>query len=307
MTTPKQPRRPDTAASDYDTRRATRTQRLAELAKLAQPSTGIDQEAAPASRPSRAPVPLEPVRSSGPMPPPKRPTPAAPDWDLWLRLIRMKLWQAVALTLNIDPYSMRDRLIPDTVTRRAFDRAIVLAVDACNYSEGPIWPAHPTFGMNKELSNVKLRDVAAYAIACKWWAPIPKPIRALVNAPQAAPVAAAPAGQVTEIKAAPAPPDAPTRAPKAPAKSPAFTMTKHAMVQQHKHEWPTIEQDIKDAKRNGLSDAAKAGTRGWDEDKAMNWARSKAKITSADKPAHLLTAAVNSMAILPTKRHRLEG
>lgn len=71
----------------------------------------------------------------------------------------------------------------------------------------------------------------------------------------------------------------PANEPRPAATGPVFTMKKAAMIEQHKHEWPTIEQDIKDAKRNGLS-MAKAGERDWKEHEAMEWARNKGKLMS---------------------------
>ena len=101
--------------------------------------------------------------------------------------------------------------------------------------------------------------------------------------------------------------DAPVRLSKALATGPTFTMKKAAMVEQHKHEWPSIERDMQDASRNGL-DAAKAGEREWDEFEALEWARTKGKLTSIDKTAQSLSGAMNSMASLATSRkHRLLG
>lgn len=86
---------------------------------------------------------------------------------------------------------------------------------------------------------------------------------------------------------------------------PTFSMTKAAMIEQHKHEWPTIETDIKAAKRNGL-DAAMAGVRGWYELPAMEWARANNRLAGIDKPAQVLAGAIASMARLPTSRkHKL--
>jgi hypothetical protein len=115
---------------------------------------------------------------------------------------------------------------------------------------------------------------------------------------------AAPAQQ---IDTAPAPGMVPASEPRATATGPQFTMTKAAMIEQHKHEWLTIEQDFKGAARNGLS-AAKAGAREWREADAMQWARAKGRLTSIDKPAQSLTGAMNNMASLPTsQQHTLKG
>jgi hypothetical protein len=63
----------------------------------------------------------------------------------------------------------------------------------------------------------------------------------------------------------------------APTGVPVFSMTKAAMIEQHKREWPSIEADFKDAANNGLA-AAKAGARGWFEVGCMQWARSRNKL-----------------------------
>jgi hypothetical protein len=87
---------------------------------------------------------------------------------------------------------------------------------------------------------------------------------------------------------------------------PKFSMTKAAMLEQHKLKWPTIERDMKDAKANGLQ-SAKAGARGWNELPALEWARANNKLVNAAKPADSLLQAVNSMATVPGRKHTMEG
>lgn len=55
-------------------------------------------------------------------------------------------------------------------------------------------------------------------------------------------------------------------------------LTRSAMITQFKAMWPTIESDLADASKNGLAAAAKAGTRDWREQEAMEWARAKNKL-----------------------------
>lgn len=69
---------------------------------------------------------------------------------------------------------------------------------------------------------------------------------------------------------------------------PAKIMTRRGLVEAHKAKWPTIETDIQHASENGLN-AAKAGTRGWDEGKALTWAQSRGKM----KPDSGYTARVH--------------
>jgi hypothetical protein len=97
------------------------------------------------------------------------------------------------------------------------------------------------------------------------------------------------------------------REPRPAATGPAYTMTKAAMIDQHKHEWPTIEQDIKDAARNGLN-KAKGGVREWHEAMALEWARAKGRLTSNDNPMLALNNQVNSMFGIKTSvKHKLQG
>lgn len=89
--------------------------------------------------------------------------------------------------------------------------------------------------------------------------------------------------------------------------SPRFTMTKAALIEQYQHEWSTIVGDIAGAKRNGLSAAAKAGERQWREADAIEWARTKGRLQSKEKPANLLQSAMHNMSKLPAHHHKLKG
>ena len=80
-----------------------------------------------------------------------------------------------------------------------------------------------------------------------------------------------------------------------------FFMAKRAMVGMYKSKWPSIENDIRAASENGLS-AAKAGKRGWDEARALEWARSKGKLIEPSDSA----VPANSMFNLPGKKHTLQ-
>lgn len=104
---------------------------------------------------------------------------------------------------------------------------------------------------------------------------------------------------------------APTPAPSVPPESvvmpspPAPAMTKTGIVKAHMHRWPTIESDLSDASRNGLS-VAKAGERRWDERKALEWARSRGKLHGegiAPAPADPMAALFGRLGTLPSHRH----
>jgi len=56
-------------------------------------------------------------------------------------------------------------------------------------------------------------------------------------------------------------------------------MTRRALVEAYKGDWPTIDADLRKANENGLAAAAKATSgRGWLVREAMTWARSKGKL-----------------------------
>lgn len=62
---------------------------------------------------SKAPAPITPLRGTSFTPygiitiqPPK--LPPEPDWKFWLHMPEVKLWQAVALSMNIDPDSLKN-------------------------------------------------------------------------------------------------------------------------------------------------------------------------------------------------------
>lgn len=95
-------------------------------------------------------------------------------------------------------------------------------------------------------------------------------------------------------------------APNKEPKGPKFSMTKAGLIDAHEHEWPTIRGDIAGAASNGLK-AAKAGSRGWYEGTAMEWARAKGKLTGKNETTSTLNGAMNRMATLPVRKHTLEG
>lgn len=64
----------------------------------------------------------------------------------------------------------------------------------------------------------------------------------------------------------------------APAMQPR-AMVRRALIKEYRNEWPSIEDDLSEASRNGL-DSAKLPKHGmWDADKALAWAKSQGKLT----------------------------
>jgi hypothetical protein len=77
---------------------------------------------------------------------------------------------------------------------------------------------------------------------------------------------------------------------------------KREMVKRHAARWPTIETDMKDAGKNGLAAAAKAGERGWREAAALEWAREKSRLLSVPEPGTLDAVMGGGF---PSRRHTL--
>jgi len=81
-----------------------------------------------------------------------------------------------------------------------------------------------------------------------------------------------------------------------------FPMSRAALVSKYKAQWTSIERDMQDASKNGLS-VAKAGARKWSEQLALQWARSNNKFKDrADAPnspqmmmANLQSSVINKL------------
>lgn len=58
-------------------------------------------------KPSKAPPPITGVRGGRSFSPQPPTTARAPDWEFWARLPCVRVWEACALSLNIDPDSMQ--------------------------------------------------------------------------------------------------------------------------------------------------------------------------------------------------------
>lgn len=135
-------------------------------------------------------------------------------WKLWTSAPNVALWEAVALTLEIDPRSLehlRDgwmagpgrgpffekRSFPSQAKREDFDTALTFAERAANVA-GPIsLRTGLAVGMNRRTAQVSLAEVVAFFVSCEW-PNIPAPLLALMSAAAntpaenaAAPVAAA--------------------------------------------------------------------------------------------------------------------
>ena len=150
----------DEAAAERDRQ----SELQSELAALSQSERRAVLDSAGLHRVSAAPIPLKPIRG-GYMP---EPSVQPARWHLWRLLPRVELWQAVCLSLNIEP---APHLEKDATGRRSnysrlsgdyWDRMMVCQAQLS--TNGPIRPQGPLYrGMlQSPLCAVTLADVAAF-------------------------------------------------------------------------------------------------------------------------------------------------
>jgi len=79
-------------------------------------------------------------------------------------------------------------------------------------------------------------------------------------------------------------------------------MTRAALVAECANDWPTLEADLSHASKNGLCQAARAESgRGWHKESALEWARTKGKLTKQQNGVN----SVFGLGNLPVRRNRL--
>lgn len=71
--------------------------------------------------------------------------------------------------------------------------------------------------------------------------------------------------------------------------------SKSKIVAELGFQWPTIQTDLSNASRNGLADVARTDARGWDPDRALDWATRNGKTINkkGGKPAPHSVFAIN--------------
>ena len=120
------------------------------------------------------------------------PKPASPNWHKWSNMAMVELWEAVALSLNIEPVCDLQGTSPD------FDSRMEIAVSHLRTGG-----ALEAVERNPRLhcSRVRLGDVANLAASCvpAWVLPVefPKPLAAPVNTQPAATSGASETGEAT--------------------------------------------------------------------------------------------------------------
>ena len=135
---------------------------------------------------SAVPKPIEPLRGGGYVP---RPNTSAVRWSAWLALPHVELWQAVALSLGVNPADeLRDEVgrAPSRFSRlpAEFFERLSLCKKALSF-DGPIKPqGHLYAGMlQSPACAVLMADVAAYLMLADYQVAEQMQPRALTEAP----------------------------------------------------------------------------------------------------------------------------
>ena len=212
-----------------------------------------------------------------------------PTWSQWGLMRTAETWQAIALSLDVQPDALMDtcgkkdlwwvdnKSEPFKLYRDYILRANVLIENL---------PANNVPRRSGYLKRAcVLAWMAQHCVTYGW--DIPDEFRAL---------------------AGPIPPETrPELAPEAethPAiKKEGYVFKKAALVKKHSASWPTIDADFNHASENGLSKAAKAPTHGdWYQSAALEWAAQRGKMTTPTEQ-HL----VNSAFALSRNIHKTRG
>ncbi len=230
---------------------------------------------------SLAPLPLDSVRSSG-YHEPKKPPPI--DWSHWLLMPQVSLWEAVALSVNLNPETLKfDKEGKD------FQDRLRIALSHVAVGNLQLVTHYPK---NEPVSPVLLAVFATWAVsqnikipselAAMATAPLSKSnsdtlafVTPMVNAGTSAPTTKIVADGMKALGKPQAVPIVDTGVSEQAAPIVANEIKKSALILKYESNWPTIERDLKDASQNRLSDTAKLPKKGfWNEELALQWARS---------------------------------
>lgn len=130
---------------------------------------------------SAAPQPIEPIKGAALRVPTRSPQPAPIDWQFWRAMPHVKLWQACALAVGLDPDKLKphpqgwmagtgasspvvidDRSFRNLSERERYDKALRLASAGVSYMDGPIRPRGALVPCHHSRKDVALSDVAQF-------------------------------------------------------------------------------------------------------------------------------------------------
>lgn len=121
------------------------------------------------------------------------------DWSFWRAMRTVKLWQACALVVDIDPDSLKHPQFwvaedgplfaldsfPSKEIHSRFDKTLRLAVNAVNTEDGPIFPKSQLHQGDNWEKDVLLNEVVAYFRSLSLdWLDIAAPLQPIAIARQ---------------------------------------------------------------------------------------------------------------------------
>ena len=185
-----------------------------------------------------------------------------PNWRKWRTRKQCALWEAIYLSMDIDPeFKLFDFLEwrnsgsngPSGNVNEEFCQRL----ESVHMPVSPRLPVYPPERAvppsQNALVTVDLASTAAYFRRLTYEFPSPPEFLAL----------AGPAEHRTK--------------PKVPMVG---ILKRAALIEKHLKNWPSIERDLRDGHKNGLSEAAKTSKHGfWWEAGAIEWARARNKLS----------------------------
>jgi len=218
---------------------------------------------------SSAPPPITPVRGSAPSWV-GRPPAVRPSWDEWAMMDAVTVYEAAALSLDLEPrrHGQNDRYsFPDDQAFNRFEMRCRIIEEGDGHALG------------RSGNRVSLPAFAAWAVAKRM--DIPAELRALAGA------------SILEAKAAT------VKAPIDPTQEKLEILRKRAaFIQEFQGIWPTIDGDMRDASRNGLSLAANARHGFWRVGPALNWANERGRIKREKAKQFVCATSDSELSIL---------
>lgn len=174
-----------------------RTALNARLAALPQAQRRKVLNAAGLNYVSSAPPPIEPIRGSSHTLPRATIAPRAIEWPFWKAMRTVKLWQACALIVNLDPDILKrhpqawmaapgsgplfdERSFPSAEVKTTFEKTLRLAETAVSYMNGPIFPEGTPNSGSKAEKDVFLGQVVTF-LTSREWPEIPKALQSLAS------------------------------------------------------------------------------------------------------------------------------
>lgn len=162
-----------------------RTALNARLAALPQKQRRQVLDAAGLNHVSAAPEPITPVSGRNATQPRTPAALPAIDWAFWRNMRTVKLWQACALVVGLEPDQLKhspngwmagpnagpifeDRSFPNLEAKERLGKALRLAESAVSYMDGPIFPQGTPHPGNAQRKDVLLSQVVAFFVSCAW-------------------------------------------------------------------------------------------------------------------------------------------